>query len=681
MASCDILTLTGRGGLYNGEAYAIEAGRSATAGASSIATFPVTRSRIYLRLTEAAGPPATLRRLAPEHLRLVYVDEGRLHVENLAGRDVRVGGRMVQDTIEVDLLAGPVEIEFGYGERMLAATSGSPAGLQTLGERPSGTEEVRRAFLALLRPDHSIPEGEDLDPPLALYPEDPPPARPPPPPPGPPERPEPAGAAGQSPGHEGQTGERRRGARSATPAVFLSGLVHLVLVLGLFTWISGSLLPVPREDVAEVKVAAPRTRNTSPEPSPPVGDPIEPDRPTPVEPAHLLDSELASSGPETVMPESGAEALGTAGPAVGGIMGIGTGGGGVPGSGGSFRPGGGAGGGGQGTGAVALGLDWLARHQREDGAWGGISSLVDCTMCADRGRREYRVALTGLALLAFVGAGNTQRDSAYAGEVRSATRWLLDRMDETGAFHPAETPAERQPMYGQAMAVLSLAELFRVSKSPLLRRPVERGLRYIERTQNAYAGWRYVPGEETSDTSVTGWQVLAHVAAKRAGIPANPVLAYGVMIWLEEMTDPVTWRVGYRRRGRGSPGMTATALATRLLFGAARGEPAVRGARDILAQTLPKPPVGEGSNPVANPPDLLYWYFGTIAMRNLGGDAWRSWRESLVRTLTSLQERNGEAAGSWRPMFDWDRTGGTVMSTALAILCLEIAAGYEEAFR
>ena len=58
---------------------------------------------------------------------------------------------------------------------------------------------------------------------------------------------------------------------------------------------------------------------------------------------------------------------------------------------------------------VANGLSWLAGVQREDGSWD-----------ADPGR-NYPVAMTALAGLAFVSAGNTPTRGPYAARVRAAS--------------------------------------------------------------------------------------------------------------------------------------------------------------------------------------------------------------------------------------------------------------------
>jgi hypothetical protein len=78
-----------------------------------------------------------------------------------------------------------------------------------------------------------------------------------------------------------------------------------------------------------------------------------------------------------------------------------------------------------------------------------------------------------------------------------------------------------------------------------------------------------------------------------------------------------------------------------------------------------------------------YWYYGTVAMFQLGGEPWERWNHRLRDILLPLQDREKSAAGrkghsfgSWQPYGKdwgrWGRMGGRVYSTAVAVLTLEI---------
>ena len=66
-----------------------------------------------------------------------------------------------------------------------------------------------------------------------------------------------------------------------------------------------------------------------------------------------------------------------------------------------------------------------------------------------------------------------------------------------------------------------------------------------------------------------------------------------------------------------------------------------------------------------------YWYYGTLAMHQMGGRFWRHWNEKIRRMYPEKQRRTPpELYGSWDP----DTAvlnGGRLFSTAMSILALE----------
>jgi len=680
----DSLTLEGIGGLFNGEVYVLLPGQSASVGSSSLATFSVTACRNYRRLEAGPHIDSLLSRMSPEHLRFVYVGGGRLIIENLVGLHAKAGRRPFERRTEVDLGQGRVVVEFGYGERLVASTPSSPPELVELAPPPDGAAEVEGVFMALLAasgPPADRPEPEP-EPPLALAP---PPGETPLPPT---ERPdgEPSDGAAAA-GPDSRTARRTQSGRSffrPSPAVLLSVLFHLVVILGLFSYMT-ILRTRERARLTEVKVKAPETAITVPETPPP--DPSSDEaaaiaEQTGQEPALPTFKESETGSPvaeEDTGPPADVEP-GAPGEGLSGLVGIGPGGAGAPGGRSGTGPVTRKRGGGAVAATVDRGLGWLLRHQIEDGSWRGAASLA-CGRCSGPGKRDYPAAVTGLSLLAFVGAGHTHRAGDHRTEVKNAARFLVGRQRDDGASHPKDVSGDEREMYGNAMATLALSELFAATGSQYLKAPVERGVRYIERAQAPYAGWRYRPHERDSDTSVTVWQMLALISAGRAGVRVNPATFVGARRWLSSMTEPSTFRVGYNRRGRGSVGITATALALRLILRDRRSEPEVSGGIDLLKANPPVWPAAADPTSVGNPPDVCYWYFGTLATRRLGDSDGRAWSRAMESLLLSRQSRSGHEDGSWPPPGRWSRIGGRPFTTAMCILMLEMLEDYEGVFR
>ena len=101
--------------------------------------------------------------------------------------------------------------------------------------------------------------------------------------------------------------------------------------------------------------------------------------------------------------------------------------------------------------AVSAGLAWLAAHQSPDGRFGasdfadwvdGKPVLGEKFSPNGRGKKIHDVGTTGLALLAFLGAGHTNRgDHPYAKVVSKGLRFLKNVQDPEGCFGPRATSA------------------------------------------------------------------------------------------------------------------------------------------------------------------------------------------------------------------------------------------------
>jgi len=347
----------------------------------------------------------------------------------------------------------------------------------------------------------------------------------------------------------------------------------------------------------------------------------------------------------------------------------------------------GGGGGGKLKPVVADALAWLAAHQSDDGSWDSDGFQSECgaigaDLCDGPGRAGQDVGVTGLALLAFLGMGDTPDDGQYREHVAKGVAWLRSVQDpDTGLFGDAST---HEYLYGHAIATLALCEAYYATKSPLLKWNCQRAVYYIQRARNPYGAWRYdVPPTGMSDTSMTGWMVFALKAAEDAGLEVDPGGFEGALSWLDEATDAASGRVGYTEAGslssritgvndhfppeRGEA-MTAVGLLCRVFMGQddTKRLPILERYAALLDRSLPTwDPDGFGT-------DMYYWYYGTYAMFQLGGSHWKTWEAKLKPAVIESQRSDGDAKGSWDPVGPWGFSGGRVYSTALMALTAEV---------
>ncbi len=341
---------------------------------------------------------------------------------------------------------------------------------------------------------------------------------------------------------------------------------------------------------------------------------------------------------------------------------------------------------------VARALEWLDQHQDKDrGCWDSDDFQACCrkNTCSGRGGDGYDPGQTGLALLAFLGAGNTHQNGRYKDTVQRGVRYLISVQDAAGCFGPQSG----EYMYNHAIAALAMAEAYGMTKSPLLNTAAQRGIDFLVRAQNPGLGWRYQSASGENDTSVTGWAVMALKSARVAEL-AVPVAAFaGARNWLDSVTDDQYYRTGYLQRGdRGSrlrdsarkfaaaESCTAISVMCRIFMGDERGDALLAGQGDILSQNLPTWDTNGGPDGTSRL-DYYYWYYGTLAMFQLGGDHWKSWNQAMKNALVKHQREDGDEAGSWDPIDAWGPAGGRVYATAINVLSLEIYYRYDRAFK
>ncbi len=316
--------------------------------------------------------------------------------------------------------------------------------------------------------------------------------------------------------------------------------------------------------------------------------------------------------------------------------------------------------------AVALALDWLASGQSSDGRWdaarwgAGQERRIDGQDRGGAGRRAD-TAVTGLAVLAFLGAGQTPTSGEHREAVQAGLEWLVRTQDSTGHLGgQAETYAF---MYAHAMAAFAVCEGYALSRAGWLETPARRAVEYTLRCQDPQGGgWRYYP-REAGDTSVLGWQLMTLNSARLAGIPWPDDSRRRTEHFLSRVTGG-THRglTAYRPGERPTRTMTAEGWFCRQMLGITMSQAARNEATDTLLAQRP----GQGQA------DLYYWYYASLALQREGGAGWQHWNESLKRELLRTQRTEGPLAGSWDPSGRWGGHGGRVYSTAMAALCLEV---------
>lgn len=328
--------------------------------------------------------------------------------------------------------------------------------------------------------------------------------------------------------------------------------------------------------------------------------------------------------------------------------------------------------------AIERGLAYLASVQKDDGSWSLQGHGDPVLLRSD-------TAATGLCLLAFQGAGYTHQQHQYAGTVAKGLKFLIDHQKTNGDLYKSENEVSDRNVafYSHGISALAMSEAYGMTQDPELREAAQNALSYIVETQHRKrGGWRYTP-QVSSDTSVTGWMMMALKSGELAGLDVPQETYDGIDRWLDlarqspERLDryrynPYAPDTPQQRHGRiPSPTMTAVGMLMRMYNGWSRDNAAMQSAADYLLQYPPQ--LGESRRPRR---DGYYWYYATQVMFHMGGEHWEKWNRYLNPLLLETQIKAGPEAGSWDPELPvpdrWSAHAGRLYVTTMNLLNLEV---------
>lgn len=323
--------------------------------------------------------------------------------------------------------------------------------------------------------------------------------------------------------------------------------------------------------------------------------------------------------------------------------------------------------------AVRAALNWLAAAQSSDGRWDAKrhgAGREYKILGQDRGGAGAKAdtGVSGLAMLAFLGAGHTHREGLFQPQVGSGLEFL--RRSQQGNGNLCGDAGLFAQMYCHSMASFAASETLAMTGDQRLMPLVQNAARYTIAAQHPTdGGWRYRPGD-TGDTSQLGWQVMVLRSAERCDLAVPPVLWTRVDRFLRQVERGQAGGLAVYRpeEARPSRTMTAEALYCRqLVTGRADGELSPAALREAIDSLLAEPPSTAQVN-------LYYWYYATLALHRAqhvspeAAIAWRRWNDALTRTLVATQNPDG----SWPETCIWAGYGGRVFTTALGAMCLEV---------
>ncbi|QEG42400.1 prenyltransferase/squalene oxidase repeat-containing protein [Roseimaritima ulvae] len=310
--------------------------------------------------------------------------------------------------------------------------------------------------------------------------------------------------------------------------------------------------------------------------------------------------------------------------------------------------------------AVEAALRWLANHQRNDGSWSFDLSGKPCNGQCDNPRHNPDrlpappTAATGLALLAFLGAGYTHESGPYQEQVDRGLYYLR------GQMRPTDFGSDLQlgSMYGHGIATLAIVEAASMTEDAELRLLAEELTLFILAARHPTSSWGYTPGAP-GDITLTGWQVMALKGAKRLHISMPTDVFDRCKNYVDSLSPDGGVHFGYREP---SEAKTPTAIGLTLQIYLGRS-PLHRSQQAGMTQLLDWGPKFQ---------NVYHDYYASLALHHARHPQWDAWQSQVRDHLVRTQAVEGHEAGSWHFKDHYGDVGGRLYTTAMCAMILEV---------
>ncbi len=349
--------------------------------------------------------------------------------------------------------------------------------------------------------------------------------------------------------------------------------------------------------------------------------------------------------------------------------------------------------------AIDRGLEWLASAQEPGGHWWcarwttykkspGIPGVGTATV-------DYLdPALTALALLPFLYAGNTAEHGKYASVVARAIAYLK-MIAESYVNEGPPVYGNQQPGmwhwgiivgdYNPVVVYAALAEALRRAGAEDLRPIVEGAVQQVVTRRREDRPWASALNPYDIGAAVFWVQFLE--TAEACGVKVPERARADAKAYLQEMTEESTGRIVTKdvcTECLGGWDAQCVAILMRAWI-----DPAPDALREKEMDTIAAhAPVWETRWKLPEDPskgltetyrlrhdivNFYFWYYGSLALERHGGARRDPWRKALLAALLPNQTAEGEFAGSWEPADPWGMLAGRVYSTAYAVMALQVA--------
>ena len=311
--------------------------------------------------------------------------------------------------------------------------------------------------------------------------------------------------------------------------------------------------------------------------------------------------------------------------------------------------------------AVARALKWLALHQLPNGAWS--FDHRPSPACRGKCRHQGNLATsfngaTAMALLPFLGAGQTHQEGKYRRVVEKGLYFLSNNMKVRPGPRGELSDAGGR-MYSHGLASIALCEAYAMTNDQSLLQPAQYAVNHIVFAQDPVGGgWRY-SAKQPGDTSAVGWQLMALKSGHMGYLQVPPQTVAKAAMFLDAVSIQQGAFYGYTSPGRG-PATTAVGLLCRMYLGWKKDQPGLQAGVKFLSKTGPLKT------------NMYYNYYATQVLRHWEGPEWTEWNNEMRDWLVDSQSQRGHENGSWHMGGGHSSQGGRLYCTSMATMILEV---------
>ena len=298
--------------------------------------------------------------------------------------------------------------------------------------------------------------------------------------------------------------------------------------------------------------------------------------------------------------------------------------------------------------AIERGLEYLLANQKADGTYGG-------------GMNET-AAVPALAAMACLAKGHVPGDAKYGVLIERSLDYILSIQNASGYFGEKGNGK----MYAHAIATLLLTELSGMVDTEHQAKidvALPKAVRLILDAQNVHkqdfhaGGWRYTPDARDSDTSCSGWCLMALRSARHNGCQIPPGAINRAVKYMHAHHSKKLGCFGYQNPDQYGVTLSGAGILCLELCGKHEDPDSLAAAKYLMG--VYKTEMDKQS--------YRYYgmYYASQGLFQIGGDNWKEFSEWMYSTWVPRQRADGS----------WPTSGGegsSAYTTSMIILAFAV---------